>query len=141
MIVSAPEPATWVSFSKPGKCFKNFFCGIRFQHNLRGFNRVPFRDVHQEVDMVHGEPEVAELKPKSLQIMERLDTDVNIGLFSETSIPVVGDKNHRHPIVAGVSRNLFRAAAIYNYHTIFCSCRVFIGQANACRTRQKTDIF
>jgi hypothetical protein len=69
--------------------------------------------------MVHGEAEVAELEPEAFEFIERLDTSVDVRLFSKTSIPVVGDKNHRHPIVAGVARNLFRATATYNTHIFF----------------------
>ena len=77
--------------------------------------------------MVHGKAEVAKLEPESFKFMERLDADVNVDLPSETSIPVVGDKNHRHPVIAGVTRNLFRATAIYNIHEFFFSCRVSKG--------------
>ena len=139
MIVPTPETTTWVPLSKPRKRFENFLCSIRFQHDLRGFNRVPLWDIHQEMNMVHSEAEIAELEPKSFHLTERFDADVDVRLFSETSVPVVGDKHHGHPVVAGVTRNLFRAAANYIYHTIFCSCRVFIGQADACRTRQKSN--
>ena len=86
--------------------------------------------------MVHGEAEVAELESEASEFMERLDADVYVDLFTKAIVSVVGDKHHRHPIVAGVTRNLFRAAANYIYHIVFFSCRVFIGQANACRTRQ-----
>ena len=72
------------------------------------------RDVHQEVDMVQGKAEVAELKPEAFQVMERLDADINVDLFSKTVISVVGDKHHGHPVIAGVTRNLFRATANYN---------------------------
>jgi len=98
------------------------------------------RDVHQEVDMVQGKAEVAELKPEAFEFMERLDADVDVDLFSKTIISVMGDKHHGHPVIAGVTRNLFRATAIYIYHTNFFSCRVLEGQANACRTRQKRDM-
>src|SRR5512136_2860278 len=51
--------------------------------------------------------------------MERLDTDVNIDSFSKTIISVMGDKHHGHPVIAGVTRNLFRATATYNIHNFF----------------------
>jgi hypothetical protein len=35
-----------------------------------------------------------------------------VDLFSKTVISVVGDKHHGHPVIAGVTRNLFRATAI-----------------------------
>jgi hypothetical protein len=92
---------------------------MRLQHDLSGFDRVSFRDVHQKVNMVQSETKVTELKPEAFEFMERLDTSVDVRLFSETSIPVMGDKNHRHPIVTGVTRNLFRATATYNIHIFF----------------------
>jgi len=87
--------------------------------------------------MIQGETEVAELKTKSLQVMECLNADLDVYLFSKTIVSVVGDKHHRHPVITGVTRNLFRATANYIYHIVFFSCRTLIGQANACRVRQK----
>jgi hypothetical protein len=66
--------------------------------------------------MVQSETEVAEFKPESFQVMERLDADIDIDLLSKTIISVVGDEHHRHPVIAGVTRNLFRATATYNIH-------------------------
>ena len=66
--------------------------------------------------MVHSEAKVTEFEAESFQIMERLNAGVNIDLFSETVISVVGDKHHRHPVIAGVTRNLFRATATYDIH-------------------------
>jgi hypothetical protein len=72
--------------------------------------------------------------------MERLNTSVDIDLFSKTIVSIVGDKHHGHPVITGVTRNLFRATATYNTHIFFFSCRTFKGQANACRVRQKTGM-
>jgi hypothetical protein len=69
--------------------------------------------------MVHGKTKVAELKPKPFQIMERLDAGVDVDLFSKTIISVVSDEHHRHPVIAGVTRNLFRATAIYKIHIFY----------------------
>jgi len=69
--------------------------------------------------MIHGEAEVVELKPESFEFMKRLDRSVNVDLFSKVIISVVGDQHHRHPVIVGVTRNLFRAIAIYYEHTIF----------------------
>jgi hypothetical protein len=91
--------------------------------------------------MVHDKTEVTELEAKALQVVERLDTDVDVDLLSKTIVSVVGDKYHDHPIIAGVTRNLFRATTIYNIHNFCISCRVCEGQANACRTRQKGNDF
>jgi len=71
------------------------------------------------VNVVQGKAEVTELETETFEFMERLDADVNIDLLSKTSIPVVGDKNHCHPIVTGVTRNLFRATATYITHIFF----------------------
>ena len=136
MVVSAPETAAWVPLSKPRKSFEHFPGSIRFEHDLRSLNRVPFRDVHEEVNMVHGEAEIAELKTEAFQVVECLDTDVDVDLFSKTVVSVVGDEHHGHPIVTGVTRNLFRATARYDFHNCIFSCRVFRGQARACRMRQ-----
>ena len=74
--------------------------------------------------MVHGEAEVAELEPEAFEFMERLGADVDVDLFSEAVVSVVSDEHHGHPVVAGVTRNLFRAYAVYNIHNEFFSCRV-----------------
>jgi hypothetical protein len=57
--------------------------------------------------MIQGETEVTEFKPKSLQVMECLNADLDVYLFSKTIVSVVGDKHHRHPVITGVTRNLF----------------------------------
>jgi hypothetical protein len=72
--------------------------------------------------------------------MERLDAGVDIDLFSETVISVVGDEHHRHPVITGVTRNLFRATATYNSHEFFSPVASVKGQVNACRMRQKINI-
>jgi len=75
------------------------------------------------MNMIEGKTEVAELKPETLQVVERLEEDVDVDLFSKTVISIVGDKHHRHPVIAGVTRNLFRATAIYNIHEFFLLSR------------------
>jgi len=122
MLISTPKPTAWIPLSKPWKTLKHLLSSMRFQHDLRGLHGVSFRDVHKEMYMVQGETKITELKPKSFQVMERLDTGVDIELLSKTVISVMGDKHHRHPVIAGVTRNLFRATAIYNIH-VFFSCR------------------
>jgi len=140
VLISAPEPAAWVSLPEPGERFKHFLRGVGFQHDLRSLDGVSLRDVDQEVDVVQGEAEFPEIKAEAFQVVERLEQDVDVDLFSKTVISVVGDEHHGHPVIAGVTRKLFRATAIYIYHTIFFSCRVLEGQAKACRTRQKRDM-
>ena len=66
--------------------------------------------------MVEGEAEVAELKPEAFQVVECLDADVDVDLFPEAVVSVVGDEHHGHPVIAGVTRNLFRATARYDFH-------------------------
>jgi len=66
--------------------------------------------------MVEGKTEFPKLKTETFQIVERLEEDVDIDLFSKTVIPVVGDEHHGNPVIAGVTRNLFRATATYNIH-------------------------
>ena len=69
--------------------------------------------------MVHSKTKVAELKPKSLQIMKCPDADVNVDLFSKTIVSVVSDKYHRHPVIIGITRNHFRAIIKYTIHIFF----------------------
>ena len=70
--------------------------------------------------------------------MECLSAGVNVALFSKTVISFLGDKQHGHPVIAGVTRNLFRATAIYIYQIFHVSCRTFKGQTLVvCRVRQK----
>jgi hypothetical protein len=69
--------------------------------------------------MVEGKTEFPELKAESFQVVECLDEDVDIDLFSKAVISVVGDEHHGHPVVASVTRNLFRATTNYIYHTVF----------------------
>jgi hypothetical protein len=89
--------------------------------------------------MIQSKTEVAELKPEAFEFMKRLDADVNVDLLSKTVISVVSDEHHRHPVIAGVTRNLFRATAIYNIHEFFSPVASVKGQVNACRTRQKSN--
>ena len=90
--------------------------------------------------MVQSKTEITELEPETFEVMECLDASINIDLFSETIISVVGDKHHRHPVIAGVIRNLFRATTTYNIHNFCVSCRTFEGQVHTCRVRQKTNM-
>jgi len=47
--------------------------------------------------------------------MERFGTGFLVFLFLETVISVFGDKQHGHPVISGVTRNLFRAYATFIY--------------------------
>ena len=137
VFVAAPEATAWVAFSKSGECFEHSSGGVGLEYDFSGLNRVPLWDVNEEVDVVEGEAEFAEFKPEAFQVVERPEEDVDVDLFSEAVVSVVGDEHHRHPVIAGVTRNLFRATAIYIFHTKFFSYRAIRRQANACRARQK----
>jgi hypothetical protein len=89
--------------------------------------------------MIQSEAEVAELKPKAFEFMKRLDADVNVDLLSKTVVSVVSDEHHRHPVITGFTRNLFRATAIYTIHEFFSPVASVKRQVNACRTRQKSN--
>jgi len=80
------------------------------------------------MDMVHSETKITKLETETFQMTERLDAGINIDLFSKTIIPVVGDKHHSHPVISGVTRNLFRATATYKIiHSVFVPVAPFIG--------------
>ena len=119
VFVATPEPTAWVPLPETRKGFKHFPGCVGFEHNLCGLNGILFWDVDQEMDMVEGKAEVTKLEPEAFQVKERLDADVDVDLLSETVVSVVGDEHHRHPVVAGVTRNLFRATAIYILHKDF----------------------
>ena len=50
-----------------------------------------------------------------------------MGLPSETHIPAMGNKHHRHPIISGVTRNLFRATTSYFFQKIHDPVAPFMG--------------
>ena len=140
VFVPAPESTARETFPEPWEGLKHFPGCIGFEHDLCGLNGVLLWDVHQEMDVVEGEAEVAELEPEAFQVVERLDADVNVDLFSKTIISVVGDKHHGHPVIAGVTRNLFRATANYNIiHNFLFLSRLY--RAGECLPHAtKTDI-
>ena len=140
MFVSAPESTTGVAFAKTRVHFKHFSGGVRLEHDLGVLNRVFFGDVDLEVDMVFSEAEFAELKAKAFQVVECLGAGVDVALFSEVSVSVMCGEHHGDPVVSCVSRWLFIATAIYIFHTIFAPVAPVIGQADACRVRQKEKL-
>jgi hypothetical protein len=77
--------------------------------------------------MIHSETKITKLKSEAFQIMESLDTSIYIDLFSKTIISIMGDKHHSHPVISGVTRNLFRVTATYNIHNVFFPVAPFIG--------------
>jgi hypothetical protein len=80
---------------------------------------IPLGNIDLEMDMVFSEAEFIELKTKTFQVSKRLNAGVYVALFSKISVSIMGGKHHRHPVIAGVTRNLFRATAIYNIHIFF----------------------
>jgi len=90
--------------------------------------------------MIFGKAEFAELKAKAFKVPERLNTGVDVALFSEVPVSFMCWKHHGDPVIAGVIHNFFRGYAIYIFHKYYFSCRVLEGQAKACRTRQKRDM-
>jgi hypothetical protein len=62
-------------------------------------------------------------------------------LLSKTPIPLLGDEKHCHPITSGVTRNLFRATALYNFHNFVSPVAPLEGTPEAvCRMRQKKSV-
>ena len=98
---------------------------------------IPLGNIDLEMDMVFSEAEFTELKTKTFQVSKRLNAGVYVALFSKISVSIMGGKHHRHPVVSCVSRWLFIATAMYIFHTKFSPVAPSIGQANACRVRQK----
>ena len=139
MFVSTPESTSLVTFAESGVCLKHLSGTIGFKHGLGGLNGVLLRDINRDMYVISAKSKVAEFKSKSFKIPERLGAGIDMRLFFETVEVAFGFKHHGHPVVSCVNRWLFMATANYIYHTIFCSCRVREGQANACRTRQKSN--
>ena len=81
--------------------------------------------------------EFTELESERFQFTESLGASVDVGLFSETVESTLGVKFHGDPVVPCVMRWLFMATAVYIFHTKFSPVAPSIGQANACRVRQK----
>ncbi len=82
VFVAAPESATRVSLPESRKGFKHFPCSVGLEHDLRVLDGVLLRDVDQEMNVVEGKAEVAKLEPEAFQVVERLQEDVNVDLFS-----------------------------------------------------------
>jgi len=139
VFVPTPESTPWVAFVKSRVRLKHLPSTVGFEHGLSGLNGVLFRDVDGEMHVTSPKAEVAEFKPESFEIPERLGAGVNLRLFFKTIVVAFGLEHHGHPVVSCVMRWLFMATAIYILHG-FVSCRASVGQANACRARQKTDM-
>ena len=120
MFIPAPETTTRVTSAKPWGGFEHTPAGVLFHHNLRGLNWVSFRDVHLEMNMIPGEPEIPKHVPVAFHSMERLGARIYVLLFLEAVIVAFCFEHHGHPVIAGVTRNLFRASATYNFIQSFC---------------------
>jgi len=138
VLVPAPESTPWVAFAEPGVRLEHPISAVGFEHGLSALNGVPFGDVDLEVDVVFGEPEFAEPKPMAFQVVERLGAGVNVALFPKAVVAVLGHKHQGHPVVAGVTRNLFRATAQYVLHNLLSPVAPLQGQADACPRATKT---
>jgi len=78
-------------------------------------NGVPLWDIDLEMHMVFSEIEFAKLKAKAFQVPKRLHAEVDRDLFSKAMKSVVGDKHHRHLVIASITRTLFRATTTLQY--------------------------
>jgi len=88
--------------------------------------------------MVSSETKLTKFKTKSFTFPECVKTSVNMDLFSETHIPVMGDKHHGHPIVSSITRNLFSITTTYNFQNLSNSCCTFQGHTLVvCRVQRK----
>ena len=74
--------------------------------------------------MVFSEAEFAELKAKAFKVPERLDTGVDVGLFSETVVSALGVKFHGYPVVSCVMRWLFIVTTTYVFYIFYCCWRI-----------------
>ena len=129
VFVSTPETAAWIQLPEPRMSLEYLFRTVRFEHNLRVLDRVSLGDIYLEVNVNSSKAELTELESERFKFTESLGAGVDVGLFSETVVPALGVKLHRDPVISGVTRNLFRAYAIYIFHRIFSPVAPFIGQA------------
>jgi len=117
VFVAAPETATRVSFPKPGMYFKHHFRTIRLQHALCFFYRIFLWDVHWEVNMTSSESKITKFKSKPFEISKCLGASIDMRLLLKTVVITFGFKHHGHPIVPCVMRWLFKASAIFYFHS------------------------
>ena len=81
--------------------------------------------------MILSKTKFTEFKSKALQFSKCTDAGVYMLLFLKTFISLMGDKHHSHPVISGVTRNLFRATATYKFHNFYDSCRTFTGHTHS----------
>ena len=81
VFVSTPETTTWVALAESRVRFEHLPSAVRFNHGLSGLDGVFFRDIDRKMHMTSAKSKVAEFKPESFKIPERLGAGVNMRLF------------------------------------------------------------
>ena len=142
VLVPAPEGTMWVAFAEPWVRLKHSLGCVEVEDGLSGLNGVPLEYVDLRVDVVFTIAKFAVFKPKVFQVVERLGAGIDMALFSEVSLSVVGGKHHGHPVVAGIIiRKLFRVTARYfGLHKYFTPVTLQRGQADACPLAIKNNV-
>ena len=131
VFISTPKTTSRKPLSETRMTFKHMFCTPRLQHNLCITDRILFRQVHLKMNMISSETKILKLKTKSFQFIKPLNTGIDMRLLPETVIPILSDENHGHPVISGVTRNLFRANTTNTFQNFAQSCRASIGQAHS----------
>ena len=127
VLVSTPEPTPRVALAESRVRLKHLSRTVGFEHGLGGLDGVFLRNIDGEMHVTSAKSKVAEFKPETFKIPERLGAGVDMRLFFKTIVVAFGFKHHGHPVVSCVMRWLFMATAIYIIHIFFVSCRAFIG--------------
>ena len=118
MFVAAPESTPWVAFVKSRVRLEHLLGTVGFEHGLSGLNRVFLRNIDREMHMTSAKTEVAEFKPEAFKIPERLSAGIDMRLFFKTVVVAFSLKHHGDPVVSCVSRWLFIASAVFNFHIV-----------------------
>ncbi len=129
MFVSAPETAAWIQFPEARMALKYLFCTMGFEHDFRILDGIPLRNVDLKMDMNSSKTKLAELESKWFEFTKPFGAGVDVRLFPETIVSILGVEFHGYPVVSCVMRWLFIASATYIFHIMNFSCRTFIGQA------------
>ena len=140
VLVAAPETTTRVALAEPRVHFKHLLGTVGFKHGLSGLNGILLGNIDREMHVISAKAEIAEFKSEAFEIPERLGAGVNMRLLPEAVVVAFGLKHHRHPVIPGVTRNLFRATARYILQNVSLPVAPFRGQAIACRVRQKSKM-
>ena len=121
VFISTPKTTSRKPLSETRMTFKHMFCTPRLQHNLCITDRILFRQVHLKMNMIARETKILEFKTKFFEFIKPLDAGVDVRLLPKTVIPVLGDENHGHPVISGVTRNLFSRVGNWFPHLDFTS--------------------